>query len=140
MDHGTILVVDDDEGVRLLYQMEFSDEGYHVIVAENGKEALRMVEEMAPDLVIVDIVMPDMDGMELMPRILRRHGAIPVILNTCYTVYTKDFMTWLADAVVIKSSDLGQLKAKVKEFLPSGHHERISQPRHTTADMSRNMS
>jgi two-component system response regulator (stage 0 sporulation protein F) len=140
MDHGTILVVDDDEGLRLLYQMELSDEGYHVITAENGKEALRMVEEMVPDLVILDIVMPDMDGMEVMPRILRRHRTMPLILNTCYAGYTKDFMTWLADAVVIKSSDLGELKAKVKEFLPSGHHEMISQPRHTTADMSPNMS
>jgi two-component system response regulator (stage 0 sporulation protein F) len=69
--------------------------------------------------VILDIVMPEMDGMEAMTRILRKHRKIPVILNTSYSKYREDFMTWAADAYVMKSSDFTELKEKIKELLSS---------------------
>ena len=113
----TILVVDDDENQRLLYQEVLTDEGYDVLVAKDGKEALEEVEQKTPDLVILDIVMPEMDGMEAMTRILRKHRRIPIILNTSYAKYRDDFMTWAADAYVVKSSDFTELKKKIKELL-----------------------
>jgi CheY-like chemotaxis protein len=115
----TILVVDDDENQRLLCQEVLTDEGYDVMVAKDGKEALRKVEQRLPDLVILDIVMPEMDGMEAMTRILRKHRKIPVILNTSYSKYREDFMTWAADAYVMKSSDFTELKEKIKELVSS---------------------
>jgi two-component system response regulator (stage 0 sporulation protein F) len=115
----TILVVDDDENQRFLCQEVLTDEGYDVMVAKDGKEALRKVEQRLPDLVILDIVMPEMDGMEAMTRILRKHRKIPVILNTSYSKYREDFMTWAADAYVMKSSDFTELKEKIKELLSS---------------------
>jgi len=115
----TILVVDDDENQRFLCQEVLTDEGYDVMVAKDGKEALRKVEQRLPDLVILDIVMPEMDGMEAMTRILRKHRKIPVILNTSYSKYREDFMTWAADAYVMKSSDFTELKEKIKELVSS---------------------
>ena len=113
----TILVVDDDESQRFLCGEVLTDEGYDVVVAKDGKEALEKVEQKLPDLVILDIVMPEMDGMEAMTRILRKHRKIPVILNTSYSRYREDFMTWAADAYVVKSSDFTELKEKIKVLL-----------------------
>jgi len=113
----TILVVDDDESQRFLCGEVLTNEGYDVVVAKDGKEALEKVEQKLPDLVILDIVMPEMDGMEAMTRILRKHRKIPVILNTSYSRYREDFMTWAADAYVVKSSDFTELKEKIKVLL-----------------------
>jgi CheY-like chemotaxis protein len=71
MERKTILLADDDAALRFLYQEVLPDEGYDVIVARNGKEALRFVEERSPDLVVLDIVMREMDGLEALPPILR---------------------------------------------------------------------
>jgi len=113
----TILVVDDDEAIRTLLQEELSDEGYRVIIAGNARDALKKVEEEALDLVILDIRMPGMDGLEALPRILGLKEGLPVILNSAYTQYQESFMSWAADAYVVKSSDLSELKAKVKNLI-----------------------
>ncbi|MGD0970256.1 MAG: response regulator [Desulfobaccales bacterium] len=113
----TILVVDDDEAIRTLLQEELSDEGYQVITAGNARDALKKVEEEALDLVILDIRMPGMDGLEALPRILGLKEGLPVILNSAYTQYQESFMSWAADAYVVKSSDLSELKAKVKNLI-----------------------
>jgi len=113
----TILVVDDDEPIRNLLAEEFKDEGYRVITASNARDALKLVENESLDLVILDIRMPGMDGLEALPRILGIKEGLPVILNTAYSQYKESFMSWAADAYVIKSSDLSELKAKVKELI-----------------------
>jgi two-component system response regulator (stage 0 sporulation protein F) len=59
-----ILVVEDEESLRLLYEEELRAEGYEILTAKNGREAIRQLEEGKPDLIILDIVMPVMDGME----------------------------------------------------------------------------
>jgi len=115
-----ILVVEDEEGLRLLYQEELEAEGYEIITARNGKEAIQKLEEGKPDLIILDIVMPVMDGMEALGRIVGKDRKIPIILNTSYSGYREDFMSWVADAYVTKSSDLEELKTKVKELLEKG--------------------
>ena len=112
-----ILVVEDDESQRILYHDEFVEAGYEVILAANGKEALKRLDKSKPDLIILDIVMPVMDGMEALARIIRKYRDVPIILNTAYSTYRDDFMSWGADAYIVKSSDLGELKARVKEFL-----------------------
>jgi len=115
-----ILVVEDEEGLRLLYEEELEAEGYEVITARNGKEAIQKLEEEKPDLIILDIVMPVMDGMEALGRIVGKERKIPIILNTSYPGYRQDFMSWAADAYVTKSTDLGELKDKVRELLGKG--------------------
>lgn len=115
-----ILVVEDEEGLRLLYEEELKAEGYEILTAQNGKEAIQQLEEKKPDLIILDIVMPVMDGMETLGRIVGRERKIPIILNTSYSGYQQDFMSWAADAYVTKSDDLTELKNKIRELLEKG--------------------
>ena len=112
-----ILVVEDEEGLRLLYEEELKAEGYEVFTAQNGREAIQHLEKVKPDLIILDIVMPVMDGMEALGRIVGKERNIPVIINTSYPGYREDFMSWAADAYVMKSADLQELKDKVRELL-----------------------
>ncbi|MBW1916656.1 MAG: response regulator [Deltaproteobacteria bacterium] len=113
-----ILVVDDDEKIRLLLSEELTDEGYQVLTAADAMEALKIIERKEPlDLVVLDIRMPGMTGVELLPRIIGMREGLPVILNTAYAQYKQDFMTWAANAYIVKSSDLSELKNKIKELL-----------------------
>ena len=114
---ATLMVVEDDKNQRLLYEQELTEEGYDVILVEGGREALEKLEKATPDLVILDILMPGMDGIETLGKILGRERSIPVILNTAYSSYKDNFMTWSAEAYVVKSSDLTELKDKIREIL-----------------------
>jgi DNA-binding response OmpR family regulator len=114
-----LLVVDDDTNQRMLYKQELTDDGYEVSLAANGPEALQRLDEEKPDLVILDISMPGMDGIEALGKILAKDKTMPVILNTAYSTYKDNFMTWSADAYVVKSGDLSELKEKIKEVLKS---------------------
>ena len=114
---GRILVVDDEENILNLVRMYLERDGFTVLEAEDGRAALVSIREKKPDLVVLDIVMPEMDGLEAMTRILRKHRKIPIILNTSYVSYQEDFMTWAADAYVVKSSDFTELKKTIKELI-----------------------
>ena len=82
-----ILCVDDDATLLLLYQQELSEEGYQVILAKDGKEALSKFVKEEPDLVVIDIRMPVMDGIETLTAMLGKDRQIPVILNTAFLQY-----------------------------------------------------
>ena len=64
--------------------------------------------------------MPGMDGIEALGRILGQDNTLPVILNTAYSSYKDNFMSWSADAYVVKSSDLTELKAEIRKALEKG--------------------
>jgi DNA-binding response OmpR family regulator len=115
-----ILLVEDEESLRLLYEEELVAEGYEVLIARNGREALRQLEETTPDLIILDIVMPVMDGMEALGQIMGRERNVPIIIHTSYPGYREDFMSWAADAYVAKSSDFQELKDTVRRLLLKG--------------------
>ena len=74
-----ILVVDDEDSIRLLYEQELLDEGYDVRVAQNGKECLQALEEEAFDVVILDIKMPQMDGIEALGKIVDRESILVTV-------------------------------------------------------------
>jgi CheY-like chemotaxis protein len=112
-----LLVVDDDKNLRLLYEQELGDEGHSVTLAGSGPEALDYLKANRPDLIILDISMPGMDGIEALGKILAKDKSMPVILNTAYSTYKDNFMTWSADAYVVKSGDLSDLKVKIKDVL-----------------------
>jgi CheY-like chemotaxis protein len=71
---------------------------------------------MDPDLVVLDIRMPGMDGVELMQRILEHNKELPIIINTAYSSYRDNYLTWAADAYIVKSSDVSDLVKKAKEL------------------------
>jgi CheY-like chemotaxis protein len=112
-----ILIVDDEVNLRELYLTEFSEEGYEVLLAANGKEAIEMLEEHRPDAVVMDIRMPEMDGIETLGKMVTRHKNVPIIIHTAYSSYREDFRSWAADAYVVKSSDLTKLKQTLRDVL-----------------------
>ncbi len=113
----TILIVEDYKNQRLLYEQELRLEGYEILTAADGKEALEKVQEQLPDIIIMDINIPKMDGIEAMGRILNKHKDIPIIIHTAYSSYKDNFMSWAAGAFIVKSSDLTELKNKIKEVI-----------------------
>jgi CheY-like chemotaxis protein len=113
----TILVVDDEKNLREFYRIELTREGYEVLTASTGKEAIAILDHHLPDAVIMDIRMPDMDGIEALGKIVARYKHIPIILNTAYSSYRDDFRTWAAEAYIVKSSDLTGLKQTLRDVL-----------------------
>ncbi|MBM4046849.1 MAG: response regulator [Planctomycetes bacterium] len=113
----TILVVENDGNQRLLYQEELASDGHQVVLAKDGWEAVSLFEKDCPDLVVMDIHMPGMDGIEAMTRMLARCSKVPIVLHTAYSSYKDNFLTWSADAYVVKSADLSRLRATIREVL-----------------------
>lgn len=114
-----LLVVDDDKNQGLLYKTDLEDEGYEVALAHSGPEALESIKNSRPDLIVLDISMPGMDGIETLGKILAQDRTLPVILNTAYSNYKNNFMTWSADGYVVKSGDTTELKNKIRDVLKS---------------------
>jgi DNA-binding response OmpR family regulator len=112
-----ILVVDDEKNIRLLLKEELQDEGYDVIMAENGAAALEMIQKEEPDLVTLDIKMPGEDGLSILRKIREIEYDLPVIICSAYSVYKTDFSAVAADHYVTKSSDFSELKNKIQEIL-----------------------
>jgi CheY-like chemotaxis protein len=112
-----ILVADDEMSIRLLYSEELREEGYEVFTASNGREALEVVEKEPLDLIILDIKMPEMNGIEVLRRIKEQHPDLPVLLSSAYSEYKQDFGTWASEEYLVKSSDLDDLKAAVRKHL-----------------------
>ena len=114
-----VLIVDDEPHLRLLYETELRRAGYDTMTASNAMQGLEFVETMKPDLVILDIRMAGMDGIEALQRILERDNSIPVVLNTAFSSYRDNYLTWAADAYVTKSSDVTELVSTVTDLLDS---------------------
>ncbi len=105
------------QALRILYREELEEEGYEVLVARDGKEALQKLRKEKPDLVILDIVMPKMDGIEALGRMLREKKGVPIIIHTSHPGYKEEFMSWAADAYIVKSANLTELKERIRELL-----------------------
>ena len=76
---ATILCIDDEESVRRLFQVALEGAGYRVLTAENGKQGLRLLGHQEVDLIFVDIFMPEMDGLELIPLLRKMRPANKII-------------------------------------------------------------
>ncbi|MBZ0267363.1 response regulator [bacterium] len=87
MDSKRILVVDDQESMREMLADLLDMMGHEAVPVESGREALRTVAEGGIDLVITDLNMPEMDGMDLMMRLKERHPRLPVIIITGYGTF-----------------------------------------------------
>jgi DNA-binding response OmpR family regulator len=112
-----ILIVDDEESIRILYKQELEEEGYEVLLAVNAYEALEIVDKESLDIMVLDIKMPGMDGIEAMQKIVGKKKTIPIIINSAYPHFKDSFMTWVAEDYVVKSSNLQELKDKIKQLL-----------------------
>ncbi len=112
-----ILLVDDEDSIHLLYREELEDEGYEVHSALSGEEALAQLKVIMPDLVILDINMPGINGIDALRQIKEINPSLPVILSSAYQEFKQDLATWASDEYIVKSSNMDELKAAVKKHL-----------------------
>jgi two-component system response regulator (stage 0 sporulation protein F) len=84
MEKKKVLVVDDQYGIRVLLYEVFGKEGYDTFQAANGKQALEIVVNESPDMVILDMKIPGMDGLEILKEIKKINKDIKVIMMTAY--------------------------------------------------------
>ena len=113
----TILIVDDEDSIRALYRSELEEDGYSVICAHDGASALNALKDGTVHLVVLDIKLKGESGLQVLQEITRSHRQLPVILSTAYGSFKDDFSSWLADAYVVKSSNMQELKAEVSRVL-----------------------
>ena len=114
-----ILLVDDEDSIHLLYREELEEEGYEVHSALSGEEALEKLKIIQPDLVILDINMPGMNGIDALRRIKEDRPGLPVILSSAYQEFKQDLASWASDDYIVKSSNLNELKEAVRRHLAS---------------------
>jgi len=112
------MLVDDDARLREIVGMALEGEGYRVLSSETGREAMRVLEHEEPDLLILDVMLPDMDGFELC-REIRRGRAVPILMLTAKTD-TVDVVVGLesgADDYVTKPFVTKELVARIRALL-----------------------
>lgn len=109
-----VLVVDDEAGVLRLMKLELTAQGFRVVTAAGGEDALRLAEEQRPDAIVLDVMMPDISGLEVMRR-LRERANVPIILVTA-----KD-----KDSDKVRGLELGADDYVVKPFNPDELGARI---------------
>jgi len=125
MAKARILVVEDDDKQRQLYCEELIAAGYDTLEARNASEAEELLNREQIDLIILDINMPGVSGLELLPRIHELHPGMPVIIHTAYGSYRDDFISWLADMFIVKSPDAGNLVEAVEDLLSRQREKKI---------------
>ena len=113
-----ILVVDDEELLVKGIRFNLQNEGYDMLTGSNGLEAVEMAKQHAPDLIILDVMMPEMDGMTACARI-REFSDVPIILLTAKTDDMDKLMGFEhgADDYVTKPFNILELKARVRALL-----------------------
>jgi two-component system KDP operon response regulator KdpE len=113
-----VLVADDEPRITKLVALTLHDEGFRVVTASGGEEALKKAEEVRPDIVLLDIVMPDLDGIEVM-RQLREWRPVPVILLTAKgsTADKAKGLDLGADDYIAKPFHPDELAARVRAVL-----------------------
>ncbi|MFF2484214.1 response regulator [Paenibacillus sp. NPDC058071] len=106
MEKKKVLIVDDQNGIRVLLMEVFSSEGYDTFQASNGKLALEIVKTESPDLVLLDMKIPGMDGLEILKHIKTINKEIKVIMMTAYGELD----------MIKEATDLGALMHFTKPF------------------------
>ncbi len=123
----SILVVDDDEAIRQMVATLLQEEGYGVETAQNGEEAMKLVRRLPFDLVVLDILMPVMDGWEVASRMLCDDETrnIPIIFLTALSSYTDQLKGWRMGCFdyITKPFDIGLLMMRVRAALERAGQE-----------------
>jgi len=112
-----VLIVDDDDHQRLLYRETFEADGHLVLEADGARAALELVRSGHPDVVVLDVNMPGLDGLDTLAAIHALDRRLPIVLNTAYAAYREQYVSWIADAYVVKSSDLTELRDTVRDVV-----------------------
>ncbi len=114
----TILIVDDDKKIREMLRLYLAEDGYHIVEAANGREALYVARYEKPDLILLDVMMPEMDGIEFI-RVYRREANTPIIMLTARVGDTDEAvgLEMGADDYITKPFVVRTVRARVKSVL-----------------------
>jgi CheY-like chemotaxis protein len=112
-----ILLIEDSTAQRELFADFLREDGHTVSTAASGDEGMELLESLSPDLLVMDILMPGLDGISAVREVLRKSPDTPIILHTAYPQYQKTLGELRVNAVVVKSCDPQPLKAKIAEVL-----------------------
>jgi len=116
---GRILVIEDDEEIVDVLRRTLRAEGYEVRATEEGEAGLRVAEEFLPDMVVLDLGLPDMDGLEVCARLREDGGEVPILMLTA-RADTEDRVTGLdsgADDYLVKPFERAELLARIRALL-----------------------
>jgi len=125
MDAKRILIVDDEANMCSIIQEILEDEGYEVRVAENGNEALQTIQKVTPDLIITDINMPCMGGLELLRKVKSLHPNVQFIIMTAFgelETYLNAMSNGAFDYIT-KPINIEMLKLMVAKVLEQGGYQ-----------------
>jgi DNA-binding response OmpR family regulator len=112
-----ILIVDDEKHIRTLYSDELKEEGYEVATTPDGNDIHNLIENEKPDVVLLDIKLTNSNGLDVLQQIRNKYYNLPVILCSAYGSFKVDIKAIAADAYIVKSSDLSELKKKIAQVL-----------------------
>ncbi|MEB3101859.1 response regulator [Ferviditalea candida] len=128
MTKNKVLIVDDQNGIRILLVEVFSSEGYETFQASNGKQALEIVKNHAPDIVLLDMKIPGMDGLEILKHIKNIDSETKVIMMTAYGELDmiKEATELGALMHFTKPFDIDELRMAVNSQLGKGPSNRLA--------------
>lgn len=114
-----LLIVDDEKNIRALFRDELDEDGYIVDTAGSGHEALAKISENRPDLVVLDVRMEDMTGLEVLEEVRKTDRTLPIIMCTAVRGLEEEFTVWDAHVsdYITKPVDLEDLKEKIRRAL-----------------------
>mgnify|MGYP001589177667 FL=1 len=117
---NTLLVVDDELGYREMLQMDLVGEGFNVFIAADGLEALEILRRETIHLVVTDMKMPNMDGLDMVIAIKKNHSGIPIVLMTGYAVEDRvqKALKLKATTCLKKPFDIEELTTVIHTALP----------------------
>lgn len=112
-----VMILEDDDAIKCIYEQVLSDKQYDVIFVRDGLEAVDILRDEKPDIVVLDIRKPEMDGIDLLGKALDMEIGPPVVINEAYSMNKENFLSWMSDANEINSSNLSELIPKIEELL-----------------------
>jgi len=117
-----IAIIEDDSAISQMYRMKFESEGYEVETAENGKIGLELIEEMKPDIVLLDLMMPEMDGEEMLTKLRKetwgKDVKVIILTNMGESEAPASIKTMKVEAFILKANMTPRQVAElVKQYL-----------------------
>ena len=114
-----LLIVEDEELLCKVYVMTLSEDGYKVLIATNGKRAIELLQYGKPDLIMLDIKLPEISGIKLLEEIRKIDSKVPIIMVTAFDSFKTDYEIWASQVsdYIVKPVKLSELTEKIKKIL-----------------------
>ncbi|MBS1709975.1 MAG: sigma-54-dependent Fis family transcriptional regulator [Armatimonadetes bacterium] len=135
----TVLVVDDEQNIRRILQAAFDKNGWHALTAEDGHQALEILENESVDCLLTDVTMPGMSGYDLQRRVAETHPELPVVIMTAFGTIPQavDAIRRGAYEYITKPFDLESLKRVITAALDGRGVGAVAKPKRASKDVGR---